>query len=323
MEYPAFYEEHIRQVISDYNAARSAIQNAVSFFFITDLHIHLNGRSAVPLMLEIADHTDVKTVLCGGDICWAWGSKAECISQLEDCLTYMDPLKQNLNLYIARGNHDATVRNSRQDPRGYTMPFEQLQPYFAAHNSPASGAVEGKLYFYADDAETKTRFVILDCTELHEEEGTGWGVKPFLSREQICWLADVALRLPGDEWSVVAMGHIACVPQISSHEDALDALREILEAFQKKGVCQYGDFSDAKGQLIAYLCGHNHVDRQALVNNVLHISTGCDAYCKDDIYPRDVGSINNTLFDLFLVDKDNRTVQTFRIGAGERRKLTY
>ncbi len=323
MEYPAFYEEHIRQVVDDYNQARSNVKNAASFFFFTDIHIHLNGRSAVPLMLEIAKHTDVKTVLCGGDICWAWGSKAECISQLEDCFAYMDSLKDAMNLYIARGNHDATVRNTRIDPRGYTMPFEQLVPYYEKHNSPANGAVKGKLYFYADDPESKTRFVIVDCTEGHGDEQQGWGVYNLVTEEQLQWLCDDALRMPGEDWSAVVMGHIPAVSEIKDYDEAMDPVTRIMEAFCAKACCEYGDFSDAKGNLIMYLCGHNHVDRQAFVNNVLHVSTGCEAYCKDDIYPRDVGSINNTLFDLFLVDKDNRTVQTFRIGAGEGRKMKY
>ena len=80
---------------------------------------------------------------------------------------------------------------------------------------------------------------------------------------------------------------------------------------------------DAKAELIMYLCGHNHQDRDAVSGGVLHISTGCDAYCKDDGMDRPVGMVDNTLFDLFLVDQDKRTVQVFRIGAGKDRAFSY
>ena len=323
MEYPVLFEEHIRDVIGRYKTQREKIKNAASFLFLTDVHIHLNGRYSVPLMMEIGKHTDVKTVLCGGDFCWAWGSKAECIMQLEDAFNYMDPLKETMSLYIARGNHDATVRNSLGDPRGYTMPFDQLYPYFAKHNSPASGKVEGRLYFYADDPASKVRYVIVDNTEHHGAEDKGWGVEVEMTDIQLRWLADEALQLPGDDWAVVVMGHISCVPQIPSYNEGLNALAQILTAFSNKSTCRYGDFSNRPGTLVMYLCGHNHKDSTAIVDNVLHISTGCDSYCKDDVYPRDIGSINNVLFDLFLVDKDRRTVQVFRVGAGESREMNY
>lgn len=323
MEYPEFFEEHITEVIEKYKLAHSKISNPIFFFFFTDIHIHLNGRASVPLIREIGERTGVKTVLCGGDFCWAWGSKAECHNQLEDSLTYLDPLRQTMNLYIARGNHDATVRNSWEDDRGYTMPFVQVQQCFASHNTPANGAVEGKLYYYADDTATKTRYVILDTSESHLPQEHGWGVVTGMEVEQLRWLCNTALRIDEDGWSVVVMGHIPCVQQIAGFDSKLEPLAQILEAFKSKTTCQYGDFCNNKAELVMYLCGHNHMDRDAVSNGVLHVSTGCDAYCRDDDMPRPVGAVENALIDLFLVDKDKRSVQVFRIGAGKDRVFTY
>jgi hypothetical protein len=36
-----------------------------------------------------------------------------------------------------------------------------------------------------------------------------------------------------------------------------------------------------------------------------------------------VGTENESLFDLFLVDKDKKTVQVFRVGAGSDRTFSY
>ncbi len=323
MEYPSFFEEHITQVIRRYNDARSQITNATSFVFITDVHIHLNGRASVPLIREIGEQTDVKTVLCGGDLCWAWGSKAECHFDFEASLVYLDPIRETMDLYMARGNHDATVRNSLKDDRGYTMSYEQVQRRFAAHTTPAKGAVEGKLYFYTDDPATRTRFVVLDTSEHHLSQEHGWGVLTGMELEQLQWFCDTALRLDEEDWSVVVMGHIPCAAQMRGSCAELQPLSEILEAFKNKTKCEYGDFRDAKAELIMYLCGHNHQDRDAVSGGVLHISTGCDAYCKDDGMDRPVGMVDNTLFDLFLVDQDKRTVQVFRIGAGKDRAFSY
>ena len=46
----------------------------------------------------------------------------------------------------------------------------------------------------------------------------------------------------------------------------------------------------------------------------------CDAYYKDGGLTRMVGTENESLFDLFL---DRKTVQVFRVGAGEDRAFTY
>ena len=244
--------------------------------------------------------------------------------QMEDALNYLDPLKDDMDLYIARGNHDATVRNSQEDPRGYTMPYGRVQQYFAAHNSSAAGTVNGKLYFYADDVQTKTRYVILDTSEEHMGQDQGWGVKTGMLEEQLCWLCDTALQFPnGAGWSVVVMGHIPCVPELPAYGCELDPLAAVLRAFKNKTVCKFADFSKSEAELVLYLCGHNHMDRHCVDEGVLHVSTGCDAYCQDDGLPRCVGTVNNTLFDLLLVDKDRKTVEVFRIGAGQSRKFSY
>lgn len=321
--YPPFYEPHVCQVVEAYNAQRQKSEESVGFFFITDIHIHLNGRASVPLIRRIGKETGVDTVLCGGDHCWAFGSKAQCLLDFNDSLHYMDPIRESMKLYHARGNHDCTVRSSWELNTGYTMPYAQVREAFREHTSPANGSVDGKLYYYADDPSGKVRYIILDTSEEHEEEDSAWGVCYGMTREQLCWLANTALRLPGEDWTAIVMGHVPCTPELSSYASELDDLRLILEAFHKKAACGYGDFQNAQGELAAYICGHNHKDQSAVTNGVLHISTGCDAYCKDDIHPRDVGCIHGTLFELFLLDKKAKTLQAFRIGAGESRNFAY
>lgn len=321
MEYPQFFREHLQQVIGAYRDAKSKIQNAASFVFITDVHIHLNGRASVPLILEIGAKTDVDTVICGGDHCWAFGSKAQCLADFEDSLRYMDPLRDLMKLYHVRGNHDATVRSTWELDTGYTMPYDQVQKLFSNHGTDLYEP--GKLYGFADDTNAKVRYVILDTTEHHLGEDTAWGVQYGMSREQLSWICDRALRLPDKEWGVAVFGHVPCVQELTSSYAEYEDLRLVLETFKNKEKCEFADFTNADGELIAYICGHNHQDRAACVNGVLHISTGCDAYCKDDIFPRNVGTTDNTLFDLFLVDKQQRTVQLFRVGAGKNRKFNY
>lgn len=323
MDYPSFFESHIKTVIDSYNSEREKITNGCGFVFITDLHIHLNGRASVPLILELGKCTDVRTVLCGGDHCWAFGSKAQCIADITDSLCYMDPIRGRMELFHAKGNHDATVRSSGELNTGFTMPYEQTQQMLAQHMSIPSGYVAGKTYFFHDDEDAMVRYIVLDTNEPHAAEATAWGIGNGMKDEQLRWLADIALRLPGDAWSAIVMGHIPCCSEMKGYCPQLDALRCVLEAFKHKSACEYGDFSLAQGELVAYLCGHNHVDSSEIQNGLLHISTGCDAYCKDDRYSRNVGEPENTLFDLFLLDKERKQLKIFRIGAGSSRQFDY
>ena len=322
-EYPAFYESHIQHIVDTYNIAKITSDDAVGFIFITDVHIHLNGRASVPLILEIGRRTGVKTVLCGGDHCWAYGSKAQCIADFEDSLNYLDPIRDAMQLHHARGNHDCTVRSSSELATGYTMPYERVQRALRMHASAANGEVQGKLYFYVDDNDAKVRYVVLDTSEYQLEENLPWGVQNGMSDKQLKWLAESALTLPGAQWTAVVMGHIPCDPGMPGCSPELEDLRMILEAFKHKTNCSYRNFQNAAGELAAYICGHNHKDAHVVSNGVLHISTGCDAYCKDDKYTRDVGCVENTLFDLFLLDKEKRTLRTFRVGAGADRVFSY
>jgi hypothetical protein len=319
MQYPDFYQAHIEDVISRYNAARAQIQNSASFCFFTDIHLNMNALSTVPMIKEIGRATDVKTVICGGDFPTAFGSENQCIYSLGNALDYIADVKENMNLYIARGNHDATIVDSREHFVEHVMPYDQVQPLFAACNSPADGAVNGRMYLYADDPATKTRYIILDTSEYHLIPDIDPKERHGITQEQLRWLQEEALHFDdGEGWSVVIAGHIPCCDQMPSCCQ-FPGLNEILQDFKNKT----GAFSNTKAELVMYLCGHNHTDAHAYENGVLHVSTSCDAYYKDGGLTRMVGTENESIVDLFLVDKDEKNVKVFRIGAGKDREFSY
>ena len=318
MYYPPYYQPMLDRAIDTYKAAKAQIGDPLAFVFLTDVHIYKNGRYSVPLIHRICRETGISTVLCGGDFVWAYGSKQMCLDQAILSMEYLDALREEHRVYIARGNHDVTVRRSAEDAAGYTMPYEQVSRLFAAHNSPVTHRPEGKLYFYVDDPQAKTRYVILDTSEFQESEDTSWGVNCGMEEQQLRWLCHKALQLE-EGWTVVVVGHIPCSPVLPDHAKELAPLNEILTAFKNRTSCPYGDFTAAKGKLLLYLCGHNHKDCHGYENGVLHVSTGCDAYCIDDGMPRDVGEVTNVLFDIFLADRDTGAVQTIRVGAGSSR----
>jgi len=320
MYYPPYYEESVCRVVRQFKEAYCRIREPLAFVFLTDVHIYKNGRYSVPLIHRICKETGISTVLCGGDFVWAYGSKQMSLDQAILSMEYLDALRNEVQVYIARGNHDVTIRRSAEDATGYTMPYDQVSALFDAHNSPVTDRPDGKIYFYVDDENVKTRYVILDTSEHHKDEDCAWGVENGMEESQLHWLCDKALAVE-EGWSVVVLGHIPCSALLPGYDTRLKPLNDLLTAYHSRTSCAYGDFAAAKGKLLFYLCGHNHKDAHAFENGVLHVSTGCDCYCIDDGLPRDVGSVNNVLFDIFLADRATGYVQTFRVGAGNSRFL--
>lgn len=323
--YPEYYEPYLKSAVTQYQEKAQKINEVASFVFLTDLHTHANDMVSPLLIREIGKHTGIKNVFVGGDFACAFGTKEDCLQDIKRTLTLLKVIKEDMNLYIAKGNHDGTIREDMTSPIGYTAPYETIQSMFMGTNSPGAIGPDGKTYYYVDDADAKIRYIVLDTNEIHENEQTYWGIKYGMCEEQTMWLANVALRLGAskEDWSVVVIGHVPCSEGMTSYQECLKDLGDILKAYKNKKICTYGDFSQEKGELIAYICGHNHRDRDIWSDNTLFVSTGSDAYYQDDSWERKSGDISGILFDIFIINKKQKTVETIRVGAGESRKFSY
>ena len=60
-------------------------------------------------------------------------------------------------------------------------------------------------------------------------------------------------------------------------EEAMAGLTALLKDFKKRRAGELADFTGAKAELVAYLCGHSHVDSDAVEDNVLFVSTSSSA----------------------------------------------
>lgn len=303
-----------------------------SFAFTTDQHIHANALTDIPMLKGLAENGIIDKVFCGGDFVWAFGSKE---SMLVDAALSMEAVKavnSSLPMYIARGNHDFTVRytsetdsNGDYSADGYTLPYSKTCEIIMSHQPENIKANDNCMYYYTDNEKEKIRYIVLDTqSKNHAVEDTPWGVIDGFDKQQRDWLVNDALQLPyNDEWTVIAFGHIPCVEPISSYCDSLDELAGILKDFKNKRKGKYADFTKTNAEFAAYICGHNHQDRAVVEDGTLFISTGCSAYCPDDGIDRTIESENEVLFDVFFIDKAEKKIKTVRVGAGADREFRY
>ena len=313
------------------NAARAvarlhALPVPPSFIFTTDFHAHDNSFVSAAVMKYLHAQTGVHRVFCGGDFPYAFGAPEDCVHDTERSLDYLETLKPELELYVARGNHDITIRTSWTETTGYTHPEADTNRLLMSANSPVAECLAGDVCYYVDDPEQRVRYIVVNTSDSQSDDTTQyWGVHCSVGERQLRFLAERALHFEngGAGWSVVVFGHVPCSRNIPSSEASLAPLAELLAAFRNRRPHPGANFEHTQAELAAYLCGHNHVDHAALDDGVLHVSSGAEAYYSDDVWARKPGTDTEILFDVCALDAQNRTLYMVRVGAGEDRCLRY
>jgi predicted phosphodiesterase len=321
-EIPQYFIQPLDEAINRYKK----IRRDASFFFVTDTHYRDCAHVATPLIKAFAAKTDVRKLFSGGDYAFAFGPKEECIADTEKSLDYLSEVKPEIDFFSARGNHDITIKFSREENAGYTYPKDFTNKLILSKNSPVTAIMPGEACFYVDYPEEKTRYVVVNTSDTQSDDcNKFWGVHYSITRPQLEWIAKNAFNLEDKpDWSVIVFGHIPCSETIDPvGAPPLKPLNTLLAAFKNRRACKYGNFENAKGDLVAYICGHNHADKSTTEDGVLHISTGSEAYYHDDIWQRVLGTESETIIDVFALDKKERKLYAVRIGAGKDRVFDY
>ncbi len=319
---PQYYQKHMDDAIGRY----LAIQGDASWIFSTDFHAHDNTFVCVELMKYLNETTGIKNVFVGGDFPYAFGTEISCLYDTERSVSYLARIKPKMNLYIARGNHDITIRTRMEETEGHTYPKEFTQQLLMSAVSPFTAELTEDMCYYIDDTKNKIRYIVVNTSDSQSsDENKYWGVNSSVGDRQLKWLSQKAFSLPdgGENWAVVTFGHIPCAECIQDYEPPLGDFSALLADFKNKRKSVYADFSSSKADFAAFICGHNHLDRFGYDDGVLHISTGSEAYYHDDVWERKIGTTSETLFDIFTIDKKTRKLYATRIGAGEDRVFDY
>lgn len=86
------------------------------------------------------------------------------------------------------------------------------------------------------------------------------------------------------------------------------------------------DFTDAKGEFVAYFHGHDHKDADYTRDSIKDISTRCDAreeHTEVLQAERVKGTITEQSFDVFTVNRKTNKIYATKIGAGSDREINY
>lgn len=225
--------------------------------------------------------------------------------------------------------------------------------------------------YYVDDTGSKVRYIILN-SHVNKYELNADGSMKYnnmqnfrFGQSQYDMVIEALKSVPSDEWSVIFGSHVPLDrsgeyiywggtvdsngAQTGNPADCVVMMRT-LNAYYKKttysgsfagsqngfdAVSVNVDFSDAKGQIMAYHGGHVHKDTAwgtsygwngAEHSDFFIISTRSDGRVENEsalMNERVAGTITEQSFDVFTYNKAERKIYATKIGAGDDRVISY
>jgi predicted phosphodiesterase len=311
---------------------------------MTDTHYPSNLGKVSPLLAKrIMDECGIKYAIHCGDAqtrgCHA--TKELLLEENANIEKMFAPIRDRM-LFV-EGNHDGayatvdgtTYAKQLTENEMYTEYFRKVELVGDVHFCDGANA------YYIDDDINKVRYICLDthCVpdDINESDGTAVYNK-FRSlnftQVQFDFLTNEALVGLAEGWKILIFGHL----YIHERQRDFGIMVDLLSAYKKRSeysgsyegtqgfdaVTVNADFTNAKGDLVGYFCGHKHVDAEYTASNVNVVITRCDAREEntDDLKNERVkGTTTEQSFDVFTVTSD--TIYATKIGAGSDREVVY
>jgi hypothetical protein len=336
--YKSYYDtnNYLGSKIDTINALQAGYINGDCLAWITDVHIADNGMTSFPVLKEVVKKTGANKIVFGGDLVTAYGSKSDLYSMSYKGMNALYDSYDYANIYSLRGNHDLTIRDNSTVTTGYTATKSEIYNMIVKRQRDYVKDNNNNLYFYFDNTKQKIRYICFDTCELTAEADYGttksWGIGYGVTQTQMDWVLNTALDIINqDGWTILFFGHIPILPAMTSYSNTLDCINAVIKSLKNKTVCSFtgngitinNDFTASKADVIGYICGHNHRDESYVDNNVLHISSNCDARYQDSGITRTAGTITEGSFDVININKETRALNLTKIGAGTDRSFTY
>lgn len=342
---PEYYDTHINAKLKKIKDKELAYGfNGDTFIFITDIHNSVRSKHTVPIIKKVRDYTNACKVLNGGDNInnAAIGNKYGSLVQHYNLFDDFSFLGTD-HLYTMANHDENSIHYTMADlihpSEMYSSAFKYLEEKVIFNSND-----EDKRYYYKDNKAQKIRYISLNCIDVPYIEQGGRlkyaGQHTYAFRQkQLSWLANEALNFNEEGWSVVVFTHVPPSPvngsdnEIKNKEVALNILKAFKNGTSYSSTQTTGDFAQnisvdfstrQTGDVLMWLAGHVHMDNIKVDTEIPIVTTVCNHPSKWDTAPdRNIGTVTEECLDVICVDKNTRTIDLIRIGAGEDRQFTY
>ena len=300
---PSYWETYLQTKNGLINSAMDAVGgNGDAFVFYTDPHWGIKNQKHTPKIIQnMLENTALRSVYCGGDVIDGGSGGFS-----EYCKAF-----RGITVFTARGNHDQNPIAT--DPTNIVPDSE----YYNRILKPIEYLVntDGKLYFYRDNTSEKIRYIFMD---------SGSNRADTLNTEQLTWMQNALTSLSSD-WSALVIQHI-----VFNGAEASMATLSFAGQGNKTIAAINAIYSQLQCEFIGVISGHVHRDYAVYDATYGYpiIATSCDlgSTGRTDYDPDNVATVGTTdeqIMDVFVIDKINKTINTIRIGAGQDRTFSY
>ena len=319
---PAYYGDYLAGLAQ--RVRERAAMGRDAFWFITDPHVPSNRKMSGRVLAKLIAETGVKKVICGGDIPEAFGGQKSVERSMAEFRQYwIDPIEAaGGRFYLAKGNHDFTIRESMETQNGFTVDGRAAAAYILGTKA-AKEVVKNDVdpecaYYYFDEPAAKLRYVVVDTTDSISPTRKYWAVEYGVHARQLDWLRAKAFGTLPKGWSAVVVNHIPVTTIVSNEGTAklFADVRALLEAHAS--------------EIVMDLSGHEHRESQTYQKGVWHVTEPCDAAYGDYIKGslpwcpnlpwKKAGTVYENTFDAVVIGKDAR-IDFVRVGGGANRTL--
>ena len=339
---PDYWQAYLAEKIAHIKSLQG--ENTASFGLVADFHCGVNAMHSPALMRKILADCDIPYFYNAGDFVSGMGIIApqDLLMEIRVSREVFAPIADKQLMVL--GNHDMAY--STYEPPLYYAEFltrEELDECIFNPQKACPNRVFGPGgAFYADDPKGKLRHITLNTHDTPSDEIGPDGFAVYnkfrltgFRQDQLTWLAEIALQVPGKDWTVVLCTHEALQHNKEFYYNT-DLLLGIINAFRKhtafRGSTHYDeitgydaavsvDFTDKGGDFAIWVGGHWHKDLYQIRDGVIAIS--CESDSLVSVPNGEIGTTDEQAFDMFTIDKTAHKIHITRIGRGADREFTY
>lgn len=291
--------------MTDELKSKSEFGNIVTFGFSTDQHIKdeddeirtLPVIRGLKVLSKLTHEYPYDFICLGGDACEAGAYALTPKLILDECITIQKPLYDAWCPVIPiTGNHDASQNNN-------TITGEMLfNAHFKriANSNFINGWDNAHTNGYWDSNAHKIRFIFWDDTVRAD----------YTAIQRTDALSAMLSGTPEGYSIVIFSHHVMSSALANTHWADPTPAQSIINPYADRIIC--------------CICGHVHADVSETKDGILYISTTTAGFFNDaDGNSRTIDSENETAFDTFVIDQNNKTIYAIRYGYGNNRTFSY
>ncbi len=312
-----WYREEITRVCQKVNS----LEKDLVFGIAADSHLDNSMEDFAENIKAVDEKINMKCLTHLGDFLNGNLPYNVTMKILHEQMTLYRNAVNNKHFYPAQGNHDGFAGDRAADSdwfeaTKFTNDYENVvRP-------------EGKPYFYADFEDLKVRFIIVS-TFFYEgyEDGTHYKKRDGIDDKQALWLENEAFDIK-EGWTVFLFSHECPLEGYKKEsrytETSIHNGGKVFNCLVEK--------SKEKGfDIGVWFIGHHHGDNCVNIDGVNLVTVASQtAYvpslwdmCLGNYPARELKTVTEDLWEIALWNKEEKTVNLIRFGAGEDRVIKY